>query len=103
MEVNEYTTRTGANPYRKWLDGLRDIKVKARIQARLLRLELGNFGDCKSVGDGVFELRLHFGSGYRVYFGKDGNSVVLLLLGGDKSSQPNDIKTAQEYWSDYNA
>jgi len=103
MEINEYTTRTGANPYRKWFDRLRDIKVKARIQTRLHRLELGNFGDCKSVGDGVFELRLHFGSGYRVYFGKDGNSVVLLLLGGDKSSQPNDIKAAQEYWSDYNA
>ena len=103
MEINEYTTRTGANPYRKWFDGLRDIKVKARIETRLHRLELGNFGDCKSVGDGVFELRLHFGSGYRVYFGKDGNSVVLLLLGGNKSSQPNDIKAAQEYWSDYNA
>lgn len=103
MEINEYTTRTGINPYRKWFDALRDIKVKARIQTRIDRLELGNFGDCKSVGECVFELRLHFGSGYRVYFGKDGDSVVLLLLGGDKSSQPNDIKAAQEYWSEYNA
>lgn len=85
------------------VEGLRDIKTKARIEARLLRLELGNFGDCKSVGTGVFELRYMFGSGYRVYFGKDGDSVILLLLGGDKSSQSSDIKTAQEYWSDYNA
>ncbi len=103
MELREYLTKSGINPYRKWFNGLRNTKTKARIESRLTRVELGHFGDYKSVGNGVFELRFMFGSGYRLYFGLDGESVVLLLLGGDKNSQPSDIKKAQEYWSDYNA
>ncbi len=68
---------------------------------RLDRLEQGNFGDCKAVGDGVLELRMDFGPGYRVYFAEDGPDVVLLLLGGDKSTQDKDIETAKTYWREY--
>ena len=103
MEIKEYLTESGINPYRKWFNSLRDIKAKARIETRLTRIALGNLGDYKSIGDGVLELRFMFGSGYRIYFGIDGGSVVLLLVGGDKGSQQNDIKNAQKYWSEYNA
>jgi putative addiction module killer protein len=102
MELREYLTKSGINPYRKWFDNLRDTKTKARIESRLTRIELGHFGDYKSVGKGVFELRFMFGPGYRLYYGIDDERVVLLLLGGDKESQKNDIQKAQEYWSDYN-
>lgn len=70
---------------------------------RLNRLRLGNFGDCKSVGDGVFELRMMFGPGYRVYFGRDGERVVMLLCGGDKDTQQKDVELAKHYWRDYRA
>ena len=73
----------------------------ARIQARILRFETGNLGDHKDVGEGVWEARLDFGPGYRVYFGKQGEELVLLLIGGDKSSQSKDIKRAKEFWSAY--
>ena len=68
---------------------------------RLDRLELGNFGDCKPVGEGVLELRLDFGPGYRVYFAEDGPIIVLLLIGGDKNTQTKDIKTAKAYWQEH--
>lgn len=73
----------------------------AVIRARINRLELGNFGDCKSVGAGVLELRVSFGPGYRVYFGRDGNTVVVLLYGGDKGSQTRDILKAKLFWKEY--
>lgn len=91
------------NPYRKWYTSIRDLKTKARVDVRLTRIELGNFGDHKPVGNGVFELRFTFGSGYRIYYGLDGDSVVLLLSAGDKSTQTNDIQKAKKYWDDYNA
>ena len=79
-----------------WFTGLRDIRAKVRIQARFDRASLGNFGDCEPVGEGVSEMRIHYGPGYRVYFVQRGFEVVILLAGGDKSSQPKDIKRALE-------
>ena len=78
-----------------------DVSVQARIQARVLRFENGNLGDHKAVGGGVWEARLDFGPGYRLYFGKEGASVILLLAGGDKGSQSNDISAAKRYWNDF--
>ena len=82
------------NEFAEWIDDLRDIRGRARIQARIERLAMGNPGDAKSVGEGVCELRIKYGPGYRVYFTRRGREVVLLLAGGDKSSQTRDIRTA---------
>jgi putative addiction module killer protein len=79
-----------------WFDGLKDRRAKARIQARIDRLEMGNFGDVAPVGEGISELRIFYGSGYRVYFVKRGSVVVILLSGGDKSTQTSDIIRAKE-------
>ena len=100
LTVREYLDETGRSPFRSWLSTL-DRVTRARIQARILRFELGNLGDHKQVGRGVWEARLAFGPGYRVYFGKSGTDIVLLLLGGDKRSQPRDIERARRYWADY--
>jgi putative addiction module killer protein len=80
--------------FTKWIQELKDLKGKARIQARIDKLEFGHFGDCESIGSGVFELRIHFGPGYRVYLMKKGQELVILLAGGDKGSQAKDIKQA---------
>jgi putative addiction module killer protein len=101
MELREYEMEDGRVPFREWLEGLRDREARARIRARLGRIRLGNLGDAKSVGQGVSELRIHHGPGYRIYFGRDGEALVLLLLGGDKSTQDADIRRAQSYWRDY--
>ncbi len=82
--------------FSKWLDGLRDRRAKARIQARIDRVEMGNFGDVAPVGEGVSELRIFYGPGYRVYFTQQGSVVVILLSGGDKSTQTSDIARAKE-------
>jgi len=80
--------------YAKWLDGLRDIHARARVQARVERLATGNPGDVKPVGEGVSELRIHYGAGYRVYYTMRGRTLIILLAGGDKRTQAADIKTA---------
>ncbi|MFA7605878.1 MAG: type II toxin-antitoxin system RelE/ParE family toxin [Rhodocyclaceae bacterium] len=80
--------------YVKWLDGLRDIRARARVLARVERLAEGNPGDAEPVGEGVSELRINYGPGYRVYYKQQGRELVILLAGGDKSSQSRDIKTA---------
>ena len=100
FRVREYITREGKCPFRNWLESL-PISIKARIQARIFRFELGNLGDYKSVGGGVLEARLVFGPGYRVYFGIHKREIVVLLLGGDKDSQKRDIVKAKLYWSDF--
>jgi putative addiction module killer protein len=91
----------GNEPFTQWLMRLRDGMSQKRILARIRRVEQGNYGDYKAVGDGIFELRLFFGSGYRVYFGEDDETLVVLLMGGDKDSQDRDIAKAQAYWLEY--
>jgi len=100
LTVREYLSANGISYFREWLHGL-DIRVRARIQARILRFEMGNLGDHKSVGGGVWQARVMFGPGYRIYFGKESLSIILLLLGGDKSSQAGDIRKARQLWSEY--
>lgn len=97
-EIEYHVTPIGDKPFKVWLESLRDIQGRARIRVRLDRVRLGNLGDNRSVGEGVHELRIDYGPGYRVYFGLEGNRVVLLLLGGDKSSQAKDIAKAKEFW-----
>ena len=99
--IKTYVRSNGKAPFEEWITSIRDKSIAAKIFTRIDRLRLANFGDCKSVGNGVFELRLHFGSGYRIYFGVVGSEVVLLLLGGDKSSQKKDIEKAKLYWKEF--
>jgi putative addiction module killer protein len=101
FEVLRYQTEDCKDPLTDWLQSIRDKQAQAKIRVRLKRLEAGNFGDCNPVGDGVQELREHLGAGYRVYFGRHGRTVVILLCGGSKKSQSADIKTAKEYWEDW--
>ena len=100
-ELKYYVTESGETPFIAWLESLKDAQVRYRVKERLSRVELGNLGDHKAVGDGVSELRLQFGSGHRIYYGEEGYKVILLLSGGDKSSQKKDIKQAIAYWNDY--
>lgn len=101
IEVFRYQTEDGTEPRTVWLQSLRDKQAQAKIRVRIKRLEAGNFGDCDTVGEGVQELREHLGAGYRVYFGRHGQTIVILLCGGSKKSQASDIKTAKEYWQDW--
>ena len=101
MELLRYQREDGPEPFTEWLNSLRDKAAEARIRIRLLRVEAGNFGDCEPVGDGVSELRIHIGAGYRVYFGRHGKSVVILLCGGDKGSQAADIRQAKAFWAEW--
>lgn len=101
ITVLEYVTDEGEVPFSRWLSSLRDRQAKRRIRVRLNRVRLGNLGDYKSLGSGVFELRLPYGPGYRIYFGRDGNTVVLLLCGGDKSTQGRGIAIARQHWEAY--
>ena len=101
QEIEEYLKPDGKNPFREWLHSLKDINVRARVRVRLNRVRLGNFGDCKPVGEGVHELSITLGPGYRVYFARVRRGVVLLLCGGDKKSQAKDIGKAKDYWQDY--
>jgi putative addiction module killer protein len=88
-------------PLDDWLNRLKDSRALAIVQGRLDRLAAGNFGDYRSVGDGVQELRIDYGPGYRIYFGRLGAMVVILLCGGDKSTQTRDVQTARKYWKEY--
>lgn len=99
--INEYIDANGKVPYSAWLSSLKDKKARAIVIARVDRMEIGNFGNSKALGDGVLELRIDYGSGYRVYYAREDTSVYLLLCGGDKSSQHKDIELAKRYWIDY--
>jgi putative addiction module killer protein len=98
MEVEPFVMDDGRCPFLEWLESLSDTTTRARIKQRIGRLMLGNLGDTRSIGGGVWELRLHFGAGHRVYFGLRGSSILVLLCGGDKSTQGRDIDDAKRYW-----
>lgn len=100
-EIERYVTPDGQIPFDNWFDSIRVSKTQTIISKRLDRVRMGNLGDYRSVGGGVFELRIDYGRGYRIYFGQVGTTIVLLLCGGDKSSQIKDIRQAQKYWRDY--
>jgi putative addiction module killer protein len=102
-EIRYFQTTGGSRPVIDWLERLPDRGVRARILARIDRLALGNAGDFAAVGEGVMELRLDFGPGYRVYYAKVGPVVLLLLCGGDKSTQKKDIANAKACLKDYRA
>ncbi|MEM9946044.1 MAG: type II toxin-antitoxin system RelE/ParE family toxin [Cyanobacteria bacterium P01_D01_bin.36] len=101
-EIRGYENERGIRPFEEWLLTLSKT-TRVRVEERIDRLTYGNFGDHKTVGKGVYELRLFFGSGYRVYYAIVGTQIVLLLAGGDKKSQTKDIKKAQSYWNQYNS
>lgn len=96
-----YRDGRGRCPYLDWFSALRDTRARQRIQARLARVRLGNLGSTNSVGEGVQELKIDYGPGYRIYFGQEGETLVILLCGGDKSSQSEDIDKAIGYWRNY--
>jgi putative addiction module killer protein len=101
LELEIYQTANGDQPFAVWLETLADRRARISIKKRLNRVELGNLGDYQPVGDGVFEFRIDYGPGYRVYFARSGLVVLLLLCGGDKSSQNKDILQAKQFWTEY--
>ncbi|MFA7327944.1 MAG: type II toxin-antitoxin system RelE/ParE family toxin [Candidatus Ratteibacteria bacterium] len=96
-----YKSAKGSEPYVKYVDSLKDREGAAKIRVRVTRAELGNLGDHRSLGQGVVELKIDFGPGYRVYVGFQGKELIVLLCAGDKGSQSKDVKRAMDYWSDY--
>lgn len=96
----EYLDQSGGNPFAVWFDDL-DAQAAAKVRAALLRLEAGNLSNVKGVGGGVLEFKIDFGPGYRIYFGRDGDKLVILLAGGTKVRQQKDIETAGARWTDY--
>ncbi|QDT56197.1 hypothetical protein Pan44_42490 [Caulifigura coniformis] len=100
IEVNQYVRENGSCPFAAWFDSL-DAQVAAKVRVALIRMEQGNLGDSKPVGEGVWERRLHFAGGYRVYYGRDGAELVVLFVGGTKRRQQSDIAFARELWTEY--
>ncbi len=100
MQLVEYLNAAGDSPFARWFDRL-DSQAAAKVTVALTRIALGNLSNVKGVGGGVFEYRIDFGPGYRIYFGRDGGELVILLAGGIKSRQQSDIETAQARWVDY--
>ena len=98
--IDYYVTEDGRKPFKEWLDTLRDITARQKVRVRLDRVRLGNLGRNRSVGEGVYEIKIDYGPGYRVYYGLEEKALILLLLGGDKSSQEKDIALARAYWND---
>ncbi|EME70769.1 addiction module killer protein [Paramagnetospirillum caucaseum] len=100
IDVVEYLDEDGYNPFGRWFDHL-DARTAAKVAVVRVKLAAGHLGNVKPVGEGVSEYRIDFGPGYRVYFGQDGKRLILLLLGGDKTTQPGDIAKAKVLWEDY--
>ena len=100
-EIELYITLEGKIPFSDWLESLKDKRIKAEVNRRLERAMAGNFGDHKSVGEDVCEMRITYGPGYRIYYAEVDNKIVLLLCAGDKATQVADVKKAKEYWQDY--
>ena len=101
IEIVRYRREDGREPFSEWLSSVRDEKAEARIYARLRQIESGSLGDAKPVGEGITELRIHVGAGYRLYAGMRGRTMVVLLCGGDKSSQSKDIAQAKALWAEW--
>ncbi len=101
IEIRHYVSRGGKDVFDEWLTDLADARAQAKIASRINRLAVGNFGDCKSLRHGLYELRIDLGPGYRVYYAMLGRACVLLLCGGDKGRQSRDIERALEYVKDY--
>lgn len=100
IELQEYTDANGRSSFAAWFNGL-DAQAAAKVTTALIRMEQGNSSNAKGVGAGVMEYRIDYGPGYRVYFGKDGSHLVILLVGGTKKRQQRDIETAHIFWEDY--
>jgi putative addiction module killer protein len=100
IEIREYIDAQGRSSYARWFDGL-NARAAAKVATALVRMEQGNLSNAKGVGAGVSEYRLDFGPGYRVYFGKDGDTLIILLGGGTKKRQSKDIEAAQDLWREY--
>ena len=100
IEIREYVDDRGRSPFGRWFDGL-DANAAARVRRALARMEAGNLSNVRGVGSGVLERRIHVGPGYRVYFGMDGDALIVLLGGGTKERQQRDIEDARELWREY--
>ena len=101
FELLRYQGKDGREPLTRWLHRLRDRQAHAHVLARLDRLENGNFGECRALQSGVWELKIDHGPGYRVYYGQVGKTILLLLCGGDKRTQQTDIERAVMYWKEF--
>lgn len=101
FDIQDYLTPEGDDPYAKWLASLADRQARARVLVRIGRMASGNLGDVKPVVDGVWEARIDWGPGYRVYYAQAGKRLILLLIGGDKRKQQSDIRQAHVYWEDW--
>ncbi|HHT0604978.1 TPA: type II toxin-antitoxin system RelE/ParE family toxin [Legionella anisa] len=100
IRIESYITKEGIEPFSKWFNKLNAVAA-AKVSTALYRMELGNYSNVKSLGDGVYEYKIDFGPGYRVYFGQDGDELVILVGGGSKKQQDKDIKMAKQYWQEY--
>jgi len=101
FDLIHYADADGKDHFGRWLDSLSDVQAQARVSARLIRLHRGNFGDCRAVGEGVWEIRIDWGPGYRVYYAIAGKQAILLCEGGDKRTQATDIQRAIARWKDW--
>lgn len=102
FKVSDYLTDDGHDHFKEWLGNLAERQARARVVVRVQRMAVGNFGDCKPIADGVWELRIDYGPGYRVYYARTGGKLLLILVGGDKRKQQAEIETALEYWKNWN-